>query len=133
MTERAPNAPAGLTVRGRGRRLWREMHAEFDFSTDPHRLILLEDLCRTVDLIDRLQEKIDELGDDIRVTGSMKQPVSAPEFAEIRSQRTVAASLIKALAIPETPAVAAAQSDHATAKRLPAGPGDKQLRIVGAS
>lgn len=94
----APKTPHGL--RSRGRKLWRELHACYDFSEAPERLFLLEDACRVADLVDRLQDVV-TAAEDLRVRGSQGQPVSIPELAELRHYRTLLAQLLKALALPD--------------------------------
>lgn len=104
-----PRAPHGL--KARGKRLWRELHEQFDFSEDPHRSALIEDACRTADMIDRLHEVVDT-ADDLRVKGSQGQPVGMPELAELRQYRSLLASLLKSLALPDTEELAAVKSEH---------------------
>jgi hypothetical protein len=74
-------APRGLGRRGEA--LWRDLHEQFDFGLDPHRSALVEDACRTIDMIDRLQAVVDG-AEDLRVRGSQGQPVGMPELAELR-------------------------------------------------
>lgn len=93
-----PRAPAGLHRRGKA--LWAQLHTDFDFSGEPHRLVLVEDACREADLVDRLQRAVDN--NDLRVKGSNQQPVSAPEISEIRLHRKVLADLLRALSLPDS-------------------------------
>lgn len=93
-----PRAPRGLD--SRGRQLWREIHAVYDFAEAPERAILLEEACRTADVIKRLQEVVDAAA-DLRVRGSQGQPVAMPEIAELRQYRSLLTSLLKALALPD--------------------------------
>lgn len=53
-----PNPPADLVARGRGRRFWRAVTAEF--TPDPHELELLAEAARGLDLVDRLREATSE-------------------------------------------------------------------------
>ena len=46
--------PGDLTPRGRGRRFWRAVTAEFQ--PDPHELELLAEAARGLDLVDRLRD-----------------------------------------------------------------------------
>jgi hypothetical protein len=82
--DKIPRPPADLGKRGR--KTWRELQTEYDFTGAPERTLVLEDLCRTVDLVERLQETVAGL-DDLRVLGAAKQPVAAPEVAELRYYR----------------------------------------------
>ena len=92
----AQRAPKGLGPRGRA--LWRELHATFDFTEDPHRSALVEDAARTADIIDRLQAVVDSAA-DLRVRGSQGQPVGMPE---LRQYRALLAQLLRSLALPDT-------------------------------
>ena len=103
-----PRAPTGLKTRGK--RLWRELHSQFDFTADPHRHALVEDVCRTADVIDRLQRIVD--GEDLRVRGSQGQPVAAPEVAELRQYRALLGQLLTRLNLPETEEVADAKAAY---------------------
>ena len=69
MSRSTPPAPKGLGLEAR--RLWRDILKDFDLG--PAELRILEDACREVDLIDRLEAAID--GADLVVTGSRHQPV----------------------------------------------------------
>lgn len=105
---RVPRAPRGL--KARGRRLWVELHEQFDFTADPHRHALVEDACREADLIDRLQAVVDTT--DLRVRGSQGQPVAAPEVAELRQHRSLLGQLLTRLDLPETQEVVEAKAAH---------------------
>lgn len=111
--KKTPRAPKGLDTRGK--RLWTEIHAVFDLSQDPHRAVLLEDACRTADLIDRLQAEVDS--QDLRVRGSQGQPVAAPELAEIRQHRGTLATLLGKLALPDTEEMQEIKQKHVTEVR----------------
>ncbi|MCH9733455.1 MAG: hypothetical protein K0U78_02715 [Actinomycetia bacterium] len=93
-----PKAPTGL--KQRGRQLWREIHAVYSFEEAPEKAILLEDACRTSDVIKRLQDTVDA-AEDLRVRGSQGQPVAMPEIAELRQYRSLLAALLKALTLPD--------------------------------
>jgi hypothetical protein len=120
-----PRAPRGIGPRGSA--LWRELHDQFDFTADPHRLVLAEDACRTVDLIDRLQAVVDDAA-DLRVRGSQGQWVGMPELAELRQYRSLLASLLKALALPDTEELAEVKAQHLTAVRREAA--QARLKVV---
>ncbi|MFV8312596.1 hypothetical protein [Mycobacteroides chelonae] len=108
---RVPRAPNGLKTKGLA--LWKALHEQFDFSQDPHRATLVEDICRTADAIDRLQKVVDD-ADNLRVKGSTNQPVAMPELAELRQYRALKASLLKNLALPDTEELMASKADHLT-------------------
>ena len=85
--------PKGLGPSGRA--LHAAMTAVFDFSEDPHRVTLLEELCRTKDLCDRLQAVIDN-SDDLRVAGSRPgMKVVMGEVGELRGLRAVMVTITK--------------------------------------
>ncbi|MEI7780136.1 MAG: hypothetical protein WCJ42_12010 [Actinomycetes bacterium] len=96
--KRADGRPAGL--RAAGVALWQRITAEYDFSSAPERLVLLEEACRCADMVDRLQ-KIVDAAEDLRVRGSQGQPVALPEIPELRQHRAQLMSLIKALGCPD--------------------------------
>lgn len=123
--KRVPRAPKGLKTRGR--RLWVELHEQFDFTADPHRHALVEDACREADLIDRLQDVVDN--NDLRVRGSQGQPVAAPEVAELRQHRALLGQLLARLDLPETVEVAEAKAAHVSEVRRTAA----QARFASAS
>jgi hypothetical protein len=90
-----PKNPTGL--RARGRRLWREMHETADFTGCPEAAMVLEQACRVADEIERQHKLIAKAGDDTRVMGSTKQPVSMPEIGDLRSNQALLLSLLKAI------------------------------------
>jgi hypothetical protein len=107
--------------------LWRELHAQFDFSQDPHRAAIIEDACRTADLIDRMQLVVDD-ADGLRVRGSQGQPVGMPELAEVRQYRALLASLLRALALPDTDELAEVKAQQLTKVRRESA--QARLRVV---
>lgn len=93
-----PRAPTGLLARGR--QLWRELHAVYDFTEAPEKQAILEEACRTADVVKRLQAVVDA-ADDLRVRGSQNQPVAMPELLELRQYRALMVQLLKALGCPD--------------------------------
>lgn len=98
MSERKPPVPAGM-ARTRGGRLWRDIVAEHDLR--PDELRLLEDACRTADMVDRLEREVAKA--PLTVAGSMGQPVPNPLIAEVRQQRAILAQLLRRLDLPDEP------------------------------
>ncbi|MEU1526933.1 hypothetical protein ABZ413_32560 [Nocardia rhamnosiphila] len=93
-----PKAPRGLQTRGK--QVWTKLHAEYDFSEAPEKLIMVEEACRTADVVARLQALVDSAA-DLRVRGSQGQPVAMPELAELRQYRSLLTSLMKSLMLPD--------------------------------
>jgi hypothetical protein len=66
----------------------------------PEKRIILDDACRTADVVKRLQDIVDA-ADDLRVRGSQGQPVAMPEVAELRHYRALLTTLLRALTLPD--------------------------------
>jgi hypothetical protein len=90
--------PDGL--REKGLTLWQRLIAEYDFSSAPEKLLILEEAARTADMVARLQGVVDE-AQELRVRGSQGQPVAMPEVTELRQYRAQLASLVDKLRLPE--------------------------------
>jgi hypothetical protein len=85
--------PAGLT--GSGLALWTSVVAEFELSD--HELAVLRDACRTMNVIDALQDRVDQDG----VLNESPQGLRVhPGVVELRQQRLAFTKLLAALAIP---------------------------------
>ncbi|MGW9568819.1 hypothetical protein [Prescottella equi] len=124
-----PRAPRGLKARGKA--LWRDLHQTFDMTNDPHRQVLIEDACRTADVIDRLQTVVD--AQDLRVRGSQGQPVAAPELAELRQYRALLGQLLNRLALPDTEELAEVKREHVSEVRRQAAFKGVEKRSGGSS
>ncbi len=116
--------PKGLGPAGRA--LHESLTATFDFSEDPHRISIIEELCLTKDLCVRLQKVIDE-SKDLRVRGSQGQPVVMGEVAELRQLRSLMATLTKALGLPDTPELAEVKRTHLSLVRSAARSGKRRV------
>jgi hypothetical protein len=114
LNDKPPRAPNGLKRRGKA--LWREIHEQFSFEADPHRSAIIEDACRTADIIDRLATVVDD-SNTLRVVGSHSQPVSMPELAELRQYRGLLASLLRSLSLPDTTELADLKQRHLSETR----------------
>ncbi len=86
--------PAGLK---RSATLWKSTTTTYQLR--PDELRMLEDCCREMDLIDRLQGLIDKQG--LTVAGSMGQVVIHPAVQEIRQHRNVLKQMLAKLALPD--------------------------------
>lgn len=65
----------------------------------PSELLVMEAVCREIDLIDRMEAHQRE--DTLIGIGSQGQPVAAPMVAELRQHRGTLATLLKQLHLPE--------------------------------
>ena len=83
-------APRGFSTQGR--KLWDAVTG--DYELESHELLLLEQACRTGDLVAELQRRIDADG-AVLPTGK-----NHPAVAEIRQQRITLARLLVALRVP---------------------------------
>lgn len=99
--------PAGLGSKARA--VWTDLTETYEFRADELRV--LEDSCREIDLIERLDEELKTA--DLVVKGSMGQPVSSPLVTEIRQHRATLARLFAALKIPAETDTPAARSSAA--------------------
>lgn len=97
-TTRRPAVPAGSG--DKAKKLWHSVVQTFELSGAELRI--LEDACREVDLIERLEKELKSA--ELVVSGSMGQPVASPLVQEIRQHRATFARLIAALKLPEEPA-----------------------------
>jgi hypothetical protein len=88
--------PAKLAVEGR--RLWSQIIGAYDLRPDEVRI--LADACREADVVERLEVEL--RGSSLMVRGSQGQLVASPLVSEVRQHRTVLATLLKALKLPDT-------------------------------
>lgn len=98
----AKAAPRGLSVKGR--KLWRDVTSQYQLRVDELRV--LEDACREVDIIERLEDEMEDA--PLTVHGSMGQPVANPLIQELRMHRSVLARLLGNLKFPDAPAAGGA-------------------------
>ena len=105
MATRAPQAPAKLGAKAK--KIWTDTVKKYDLRTDELRL--LEDACREVDTVERLQKDIDAKDFKLRAKGSMGQPVIAPELDAIVKHRAAYQRAMLSLKLPEDEDKAAEQ------------------------
>jgi hypothetical protein len=98
MTNKPPKAPPGLQAAGR--RVFREIHAEYQFDGQPDAVMLVEELARTADMVARLQRIVDD-ADQLRCKGSRGQDVAIPELDALRAYRQQFAALVRQLDLPQ--------------------------------
>lgn len=122
-----PREPKGLGPAGQ--ELWHDMMRIAVWDDEPHRLAILEEACRTRDLIARLNEILDG-AESWSTRGSAGQVVLRGEVAEIRQARALLSSLLTSgLKLPETPAVAEVKARELSAVRAKARRGQTPRRV----
>lgn len=89
--------PADLVPRGRGRRFWRAMTAEYTLRVDE--IEVLAESARMLDLLDVLRERVAE--DGPVVDGSRGQVVVHPALVELRQVRQELRRTLGQLGIPD--------------------------------
>lgn len=94
-----------------GKRFWAEITEKYQLRTDELRI--LEDACREMDLIDRLEAELEN--EDTIVHGSQGQPVINPMIPEQRQHRATLASLLRQLKLPDANSTPEARSTAARA------------------
>lgn len=97
MPEGQRAAPSGLGVAGK--RLWKDVANEYELREDELRL--LEDACREVDIVARLQAAVD--AGPLVVPGSRGQDTVHPALGEIRQHRLLLSRLLRQLQLPDDP------------------------------
>lgn len=115
MSQKYP-APAGLSNRANKR--WNDVVTRWDLR--PDELRVLEDACREMDLVDALEELVGSEG--LTATGSMGQVVIHPAVQEVRQHRSILASLLRSLKLPDEVAESAKETagDRSSAARAAA-------------
>lgn len=108
-----PPAPAGL--KAKSARLWKWATETYELRGDELRV--LEDACREIDLVERMEAEL--RGGDLVVRGSMGQPVASPLVQELRQHRATVARLLAQLKLPDEPAT------PATGAGAPAADGER--------
>lgn len=96
---KAPDAPSDLAPRGRGRRFWRAVTADFEVSGAD--LELLGEACRVLDELESLREVLAR--DGPTSMGSKGQVVTHPALGALNQSRAELRRLIDQLGIPEAP------------------------------
>ncbi len=80
----------------KGRNLWKSMVDRVAF--EPHELVQLEMICRTVDRIHLIEDELH--GQPLMIDGSMGQMVAHPLIGEVRAQNGHLSTLISRLGVP---------------------------------
>lgn len=117
--KKMPGAPPALQKAGTD--LWEATAKVYDLSG--HELALLAQACRTLDVCEGLWRAVKKQG--YSVQGSMGQTVANPLLQELRQQRSLFASLVRALDLPDVEAEASSEvtplTDVATLQQRAAG------------
>jgi hypothetical protein len=93
----ARKAPSRLGKAGRA--LWRAVADPAVYELRPDELVVLEQCCRSADLIERMETEAVAAG--LTTTGSMGQLVINPVVIELRQQKIALARLLFQLGLPD--------------------------------
>jgi hypothetical protein len=88
-------APSNLGAKSK--RLWTTITSSYELRADELRI--LEDACREVDIVERLETEFRDAPTMVR--GSMGQEVASPLLQELRQHRAVVARLLGQLKLPD--------------------------------
>lgn len=105
--------PQGLG--DKARRTWRSITRQYELRADELRM--LEDACRTIDLIEKMQVRLDDQVTQLVVKGSTGQPAANPLIQEIRQQRAVLQRLFAALKLSDVDESAGAAQERSASAR----------------
>lgn len=92
-----PKAPAGLAARGR--KVWTETVASYELRSDE--LGLLAELCRSLDVLDRIEVELSK--SPLMIPGSTGQSRPNPLLGEARGHRQVITQLSRSLGLADVP------------------------------
>ena len=92
-----PKAPVGLGKAGKAQ--WSSIAGSYKLR--PDELTVLEDVCRTGDMIAALIAAWAKDGSPMTTKGSMGQLVTHPLISELRQHRSARAALLRQLALPD--------------------------------
>jgi hypothetical protein len=107
-----PKAPVGLGKAGKAQ--WSSIAGSYKLR--PDEFTVLEDVCRTADMILALSEAWVEDGSPMTAKGSTGQLVIHPLIGEIRSQRSARAALLRQLKLPDADEAPAANQHRSAAQ-----------------
>lgn len=89
--------PAPTKLGPKARKVWVDITTTYTLR--PDELRFLEDACREIDLVERLEKELGKA--DLIVRGSQGQPVANPLAQEIRQHRTTIKALFAAIDLPD--------------------------------
>ena len=107
----ALKAPAGLGKAGRAQ--WSAIAGSYELR--PDEVTVLEDVCRTTDMLSALTEAWVGDGSPMTTKGSMGQLVIHPLIAEMDKHRKSRAAFLKQLALPDGEEAVPAMNQHRSA------------------
>jgi phage terminase small subunit len=81
-----------------GVRFWKDVVDRYQLR--PDELRVLEQACRTLTLLDKMQKTLDK-ADSLTAVGSMGQPVMHPIVSELRQHRNTLRQLTNQLGLPD--------------------------------
>lgn len=90
-------SPAPKNMGARGLAFWNRVTGKYQLRADE--LVILEDACREMQLIDELQAAM--RGESMIMSGSMGQPVVNPLVPELRQHRATLKALLTTLKLPD--------------------------------
>jgi hypothetical protein len=104
--------------------LWRNIIQ--NYVLDPAEVVLLHQLCRAVDVLDRIAADLAEMG--VTTMGSQGQPIANPLLNEQREQVKLVDRLQQALALPLTGETAGVRRSASRKAAARADTGGRKLR-----
>lgn len=109
-----PTTPRHLGTKAQ--KFWRDVTGEYTLRADE--LLVLEDACREIDLIEQLEAAQRE--ETFVAAGYNGQPVAAPLLGEIRAHRALFAQLLRQLKLPDEGGQSAGGDASANARKAAA-------------
>lgn len=103
-------APKNMGVAGLA--LWRKVTGAYTLRSDELRV--LEDACREVALVDRIEREL--AASDLMISGSQGQLVINPLVSEVRQHRATLSALLRQLKLPDEDAPVEVESRSARAR-----------------
>ncbi|MGE2717579.1 P27 family phage terminase small subunit [Mycolicibacterium litorale] len=111
MTDK-PSMPKGQ-FGTEGKKLWKELTEVFNFTDEPAKLRVLFDACKLADTIKRMDDEAANA--PLVVEGSTGQPVIHPCISQANSARSLMATLLSKLGLPDADHEVAAMKAKRTA------------------
>lgn len=108
----AIDPPEGLETAGKA--VWDAVTAKYEFR--PDEIVILDDVCRTADIIAAMESAWTADGRPMTTRGSMGQLVTHPLISELRQHRAARAKLLSQLKLPDDPSANGAGDRSAAAR-----------------